>query len=90
MVNLIHTLKKNDVKIAGKDFICDIGFMNEVLKSLLFRQLGYNHPLSDLIPYIIMPTRTKDKKTKAAAKKPRGGGGKNEKKKGKGGKKKKK
>ena len=62
MVNLIHTLKQNDIKITGKDFICDIGFMNEVLKSLLFRQLGYNHPLSDLIPYIIMPTRTKDKK----------------------------
>ena len=62
MVNVIHTLKKNDVKITGKDFICDIGFMNEVLKSLLFRELGYNHPLSDLINYIIMPTRTKDKK----------------------------
>ena len=62
MVNLIHTLKKNDVKIVGKDFIRDIAFMNEVLKSLLFRELGYNHPLSDLIPYIIVPTRTKDKK----------------------------
>ena len=40
MVNLIHTLKENDVKIMGKDFIRDIGFMNEVLKSLLFRELG--------------------------------------------------
>ena len=62
MVNLIHTLKENDVKITGKDFIRDIGFMNEVLKSTLFRELGYTHPLSDLIPYIIVPTRTKDKK----------------------------
>ena len=34
MVNLIHTLKQNDVKITGKDFICDIGFLNEILKSL--------------------------------------------------------
>ena len=62
MVNLIHTLKQNDVKITSKEFIHDVGFMNEVLKSLLFRELGYNHPLSDLIPYIIVPTRTKDKK----------------------------
>ena len=62
MVQLIHTLKENDVKITGKDFIRDIGFMNEVLKSILFRELGYTHPLSDLIPYIIVPTRTKDKK----------------------------
>ena len=50
------------MKITGKDFIRDIGFMNEVLKSILFRELGYTHPLSDLIPYIIVPTRTKDKK----------------------------
>ena len=62
MVNLIHTLKQNDVKITSKEFIRDVGFMNEVLKSLLFRELGYNHPLSDLIPYIIVHTRTKDKK----------------------------
>ena len=62
MVNLIHTLKENDVKIMSKDFIRDVGFMNEVLKSILFRELGYTHPLSDLIPYIIVPTRTKDKK----------------------------
>ena len=62
MVNLIHTLKQNDVKITSKEFIRDIGFMSEVLKALLFRELGYNHPLSDLIPYIIVPTRTKDKK----------------------------
>tara|TARA_E500000331_G_scaffold292002_1_gene288714 strand:+ start:246 stop:665 length:420 start_codon:yes stop_codon:yes gene_type:complete len=62
MVSLIHSLKENDFKISGKDFIRDIGFMSEVLKSLLFRELGYNHPLSDLIPYIIVPTRTKDKK----------------------------
>ena len=62
MVNLIHTLKQNDVKITSKEFIRDVGFMSEVLKSLLFRELGYNHPLSDLIPYIIVPTRTKDKK----------------------------
>ena len=62
MVKVIHTLKENDVKIMSKDFIRDVGFMNEVLKSLLFRELGYNHPLSDLIPYIIVPTKTKDKK----------------------------
>ena len=62
MINLIHTLKENDIKITGKEFIRDIGFMNEVLKSTLFRELGYTNPLNDLIPYIIVPTRTKDKK----------------------------
>ena len=62
MIQLIQSLKDNEVNISTSDFIRDIGFMNEVLKSILFRELGYTHPLSDLIPYIIVPTRTKDKK----------------------------
>ena len=62
MIQLIQSLKDNEVNISTSDFIRDIGFLNEALKSLLFRELGYNHPLSDLIPYIIVPTRTKDKK----------------------------
>jgi len=61
MVNMIHTLKDNDVDITRKDFIRDIGFINESLKSLLFRELGYEHPLSSLIEHIIVPTRTKNK-----------------------------
>ena len=27
---------------------------------MLFRELGYDHPLTDLIKYIIVPVRTKD------------------------------
>ena len=40
----------------------DIAFLNESLKSLLFRELGYEHPLSDLSKHIIVPVRSKDKK----------------------------
>ena len=60
MVQLIHTLAENEVDIKTKDFMRDIGFINESLKSMLFRELGYDHPLTDLIKYIIVPVRTKD------------------------------
>ena len=44
MVNLNHTLKQNDVKITSKEFIRDVGFMSEVLKSLLFREVKVDTP----------------------------------------------
>jgi hypothetical protein len=62
MVQLIHTLKENDIDINAKAFIRDIGFINENLKSILFRELGYEHPLSELIKHLIVPVRSKNKK----------------------------
>ena len=62
MIQLIQSLKDNEVNITTTDFIRDIGFLNEALKSLLFREMGYEHPLSDLVKYIIVASKTKDKK----------------------------
>ena len=62
MIQLIQSLKDNEVNISTADFIRDIGFLNEALKSLLFREMGYEHPLSDLVKYIIVASKTKDKK----------------------------
>jgi len=61
MIQLIQTLKENDIDISRKDFIRDIGFINEGLKSLIFREMGYEHPLSELIKYIIIASKSKDK-----------------------------
>ena len=60
MVSMIQILKENDVSISSKDFYRHIGFMNETLKAYLFKGLGYDHPLSDLVNYIILPMRGKD------------------------------
>ena len=62
MIQLIHSLKENEINISSADFIRDIGFLNEALKSLLFREMGYEHPLSELVRYIIVASKTKDKK----------------------------
>ena len=62
MIQLIQSLKENSVDITSTEFVRDIAFLNESLKSLLFRELGYEHPLSDLSKHIIVPVRSKDKK----------------------------
>ena len=62
MIQLIQGLKDNEVNITTTDFIRDIGFLNEALKSLLFREMGYEHPLSELVKYIVIASKTKDKK----------------------------
>ena len=59
MVSLIQVLKENDVSISSKDFYRHVGFMNETLKALLYKELGYDHPLSNLVSYIILPMRGK-------------------------------
>ena len=61
MVSMIQILKENDVSISSKDFYRHIGFMNETLKAKLFKEMGYEHPLSDLVNHIIIPSMSKDK-----------------------------
>ena len=61
MIQLIQGLKDNEVNITTTDFIRDIGFLNEALKSLLFREMGYDHPLSELVKYIVIASKSKDK-----------------------------
>ena len=60
MVSLIQILKENEVSITSKDFYRHIGFMNETLKAYLYRELGYEHPLSNLVSYLILPMKGKE------------------------------
>ena len=60
MVSLIQILKENDISISSKDFYRHIGFINETLKAYLYTELGYEHPLSDLVSHIILPMKGKD------------------------------
>ena len=49
MIPMIHNLSENGVDISSEEFIGEVGYMNEVLKSILYRHFGYNHPVSLLI-----------------------------------------
>ena len=49
VVQMIHTLKEQDFDISTIDFIRDVAFLNECIKSMLHREYGYEHPMTDLI-----------------------------------------
>tara|TARA_B100000287_G_scaffold294648_1_gene277943 strand:+ start:93 stop:503 length:411 start_codon:yes stop_codon:yes gene_type:complete len=62
MIPLIHGLAENGVEIKSDDFCREIGFLNEVVRAILFRHLGYKHDISELVSYImrLRTERTED------------------------------
>ena len=62
MVNLIHSMAEKEIDIADKEFIRSIGFLDECVKSILYRDMGYDHPLSGLIKHIVEATKSKNGK----------------------------
>ena len=57
MIPLIHGLGENGVDIKTDAFVAEIGFINEVIRSVIFRTMKYPHPLHTLISSI-MSTKT--------------------------------
>ena len=53
MIPTIHNLSENGVDIKDEEFLSEIGFLNEVIKSIMHRSLGYTHPMSDLISTVM-------------------------------------
>ena len=53
MIPMIHSFSENGLDIKTDKFVQEVGFMNEVVKSLVFRHLGYNHPMQGLIESIM-------------------------------------
>ena len=49
IVPVIHNLAENGVDIKDEEFMSEIGFLNEVVKSVMHRSLGYSHTMTDLI-----------------------------------------
>ena len=51
MIPLIHSLSENGVDIQTDELVGEVGFLNEVVKSMLFRHLGYGHPMTRFIEH---------------------------------------
>ena len=49
MVQVIYTLCENGIDIGDKDFLQDIAFVIEALKSTLYREMDMPHPLTPII-----------------------------------------
>ena len=61
VVQMIHTLKEQNFDIASTDFIRDVAFLNECIKSMLHREYGYEHPMTDLISKLFEVEKRGDK-----------------------------
>ena len=60
MVQLIHTLSENNYNISDERFILDIGFLSEVIKSIISRQEKVPHIVQGLLDNIMSPEPTKN------------------------------
>ena len=64
MVQLIHTMSENQIDIQSKDFSVEIGFVNESVKSMLYREFGYPHPVTRMIQTVVSIVSDDNKGTK--------------------------
>ena len=53
MIPTIHNLAENGVDIKDGDFISEIGFLNEIIKSIMYRALNYQHPMHQLVDSVM-------------------------------------
>ena len=53
MIPTIHSLAENGVDIKDEEFLSEIGFLNELVKSIMYRVMGYQHPMSDLVSSVM-------------------------------------
>ena len=53
MIPTIHNLSENGVDIKDEEFLSEIGFLNELIKSIMYRVMGYQHPMSDLVSSVM-------------------------------------
>ena len=49
VVNLIHNLGENGIDTKDAEFIRDVGFTIELVKSLIYRGMGMKHPIQELV-----------------------------------------
>ena len=66
MIPMIHGLAENGVDIKSDKFITEVGFINEAIRALLFRHLGYKHTMTDFISLIMTLQKEKTEDLYAA------------------------
>ena len=54
MIPLIHGLAENGCEIKSDEFCREIGFLNETVRAILFRHLGYKHDLANIMKTIMV------------------------------------
>ena len=53
IVNMIPNMGENDVDVDNPEFIKDIGFLIEVVKSIIYRDMGIKHPMQQMVELFV-------------------------------------
>ena len=48
MIGLIHNIGENGIDIKNERFIGDISFLNEVVRGILYRDIGFKTPYTTI------------------------------------------
>lgn len=57
VVNLIHNLNENGVSTNKTEFIRDVGFLIELVKSTIYRDMDMAHPMQDIVDLFVSTTK---------------------------------
>ena len=49
MVSMIHNMEQNGVDIQNERFIADLSFLSETIKAILYRDMGFQHPMISMM-----------------------------------------
>ena len=53
VVNMIHNMGENEVDVNNPEFIKDIGFLIELVKSIIYRDMGIKHPMQQMVDLFV-------------------------------------
>ena len=54
VVNMIANMQENGMDTENPEFIKDIGFMIEVVKATIYRDMGVKHPMQELVDIFVL------------------------------------
>ena len=57
IVNFVHNMEQNGIQVDDTEFIRDVAFLMEFFKSTIYRDLGMEHPMQDLVDLMIVAKR---------------------------------
>tara|TARA_B100002019_G_C20786279_1_gene364553 strand:+ start:100 stop:531 length:432 start_codon:yes stop_codon:yes gene_type:complete len=60
MIQILTNFRENGIDVSDKRFSPDIAFMIEVLKAIIYRSMGYEHPLHVIMSNVLKVNEIKD------------------------------
>ena len=59
MIGLIHNIGENGIDIKNEKFIGDISFLNEGVRGILYRDIGFKHPMQPFMDTVVKTVESK-------------------------------